>query len=347
MQLSGHKLLVTGASGFVGSFLVEHALAAGAEVWAAVRPTSSRRYLTDGRIRFVELDLGDDATLRRQVEAHARAEGPWTACIHAAGVTKCRHEDDFFRVNTEGTLRLARTLQETGALHGRFVFVSSLSVMGPVREKPVKGCGGRRYAPITNADEPRPDTAYGRSKLEAEEGLALVPGLDYVILRPTGVYGPRDKDYYLMALSVKRHIDTAAGLRPQELTFVYVRDLADAALLAISHGQKGAAYFLTDGGVYGSSTFARLLQQAMGVKGLVRICVPLWMLRAVCHVAGTLAAARGRTSTLNADKYHIMKQRNWQCDTTPARNELGWQPAYDLERGVAETVAWYKQERWL
>ena len=143
MQLSGHKLLVTGASGFVGSFLVEHALAAGAEVWAAVRPTSSRRYLTDGRIRFIELDLDDDATLRRQIETHMQAEGPWTACIHAAGVTKCRHEDDFFRVNTAGTLRLAQTLQETGALHGRFVFVSSLSVMGPVREKPVQSCGGR------------------------------------------------------------------------------------------------------------------------------------------------------------------------------------------------------------
>ena len=346
MPLRGHKILVTGASGFVGSFLVEHALSAGAEVWAAVRPTSSRRYLSDPRIRFVELDLGDETRLRDSLTAHVAAEGPWTACLHAAGVTKCRHEADFFRVNTEGTLLLARLLVQTGALTGRFVFISTLSVMGPARETPV-GTGPHRYAPILPSDPPHPDTAYGRSKLLAEQGLAGIEGLDYIVLRPTGVYGPRDRDYFLMARSVTRHIDTAAGLRPQEITFVYVRDLARAALLAIGRGQHGAAYFLADGGVYDSRDFARLLQRELGVRHVVRLRVPLWVLHAVCLAAGRLAALTGRTSTLNADKYNILKQRNWQCDTTAARRDLGWLPAYDLERGVEETVRWYKQEKWL
>lgn len=333
------SLLVTGASGFIGSFIVEHALQRGYTVWAAVRPTSSRRYLTDPRIRFVELDLDHEDRLRRQVEEHRREHGPWEFVIHAAGATKCADADDFDRVNHLGTRRLVSCLLEARALERRFVLVSSLSVTGPVHE--------RDYAPITADDEPRPNTAYGRSKLAAERFLAATEGLDYVVLRPTGVYGPREKDYFLMARSVKQHVDTAAGLRRQIITFIYVRDLAEAALQACDYGPSGRVYLLSDDNEYSSRDFSRLLQEALGVRFVLRLSVPLWVLRAVCAVSGRLAARRGKASTLNPDKYNIMKQRNWKCDIDPAIIELGFRPEYNLERGVTETVAWYKQEKWL
>lgn len=340
MNLEHKQILITGASGFIGSHLVERALAEGAVVWAAVRPTSSRRYLSDSRIRFVELDLGDSDRLRAQLEHHCAGHGPWDYVIHAAGATKCRRESDFFRVNTEGTLRLARLLVETGALTGRMVFISSLSVCGPIHETD----GGIMH----ESDEPRPDTAYGRSKLEAERRLALLDHApDYVILRPTGVYGPRERDYYLMAKSIARRVDFSVGWRPQVLTFIYVADLVEAAILALERGESGRAYFLTDGGAYASRDFSDLLSREMGIHSFFRIKAPLWMLRVVCGIVGGWAAATGRTATLNMDKYHIMKQRNWQCDIGPARRELGYVPRFPLERGVAETVAWYKKERWL
>lgn len=336
-----HRILITGASGFIGSHLVERALAEGYEPWAAVRPTSSRRYLADPHIRFIELDLGDDARLADQLKAHVSAEGPFDAVIHAAGATKCRHAADFFTVNAEGTARLARTLLSTGALRaeGRFVFISSLSVMGPAREAD----GG----PITEADRPVPDTAYGCSKLAAEAALADIAGLNYVILRPTGVYGPRERDYYLMAESIRRHTDFAVGYRPQRLTFIYVDDLVSAAFLALTRGTRGKAYFLSDGGVYSSRAFSDLLQREMGVRFVLHVKAPLWFLRMVCAVSGWVGRLRGRAVTLNPDKYRIMRQRNWQCDLTPARRDLGYEPAWPLDRGVRATVAWYVRAGWL
>lgn len=335
------SILITGASGFIGSFLVERGLEAGMNVWAALRATSSRKYLTDGRTQFIELDLGHDERLREQLKAHAEQHGPFDYVIHAAGATKCRRPEDFQKTNAEGTLRLALSLLETGALRpgGRFVFLSSLSVCGPVHEID--------FEPITENDTPLPNTAYGRSKLQAERYLADVPGLNYVVLRPTGVYGPRERDYFMMAKSIRQHVDFAVGFRPQVLTFIYVADLVEAAYLALDHGPRGAVYPLSDGRQYTSRTFSDLLQLELGVKRVVHVTAPLWVLWLVSCIAGKATALLGRTSTLNLDKYRIMRQRNWKCSIEAARRDLGYRPQWPLTRGVRAAVEWYKAEGWL
>lgn len=333
MAYTAKKILITGASGFIGSFLVEQALAEGYEVWAAVRSTTSRRYLQDERIRFVELSLGSEERLEAQLTAHVASEGAWQYVIHAAGATKCRSKQDFFDVNTAGTERLTRLLLQTGALTGRFVFVSSLSVMGDLAQ---------------NTDgTPRPNTAYGQSKWEAEQLLAGIAGLDYVVLRPTGVYGPRERDYFMMAKSIAGHVDFAVGFKKQELTFIYVRDLVAAAFLALHSGTCGKSYALTDGAVYSSRAFSDLLQKEMGVRHVVHITAPLWVLKVVCLMGEAMAHLTGKTTALNLDKYNILKQRDWTCDISEACHDLGYTPAWGLERGVKETVAWYKKEKWI
>lgn len=119
------NILITGASGFIGSFIVEEALRRGMDVWAAVRKTSSRKYLTDPRINFIELDLGSQSRLVEQLTGLC-----FDYVVHAAGATKCLHKEDFFRVNTEGTRNLVRALQQLQMPLERFVYVSSLSVYG-------------------------------------------------------------------------------------------------------------------------------------------------------------------------------------------------------------------------
>lgn len=336
------KILITGASGFIGSFLVARGLELGFDVWAAVRKSSSRRYLQDPRIHFLELDFDDDDLLAAQLEKHVAEHGAFAHVLHAAGATKARSEAEFVRVNAEGTARLARQLLQTKALPastGRFVFFSSLSVYGPVREEDNR--------PILESDEQMPDTAYGRSKQQAEQELAHIPDLNYIILRPTGVYGPREKDYFLMAKSIIQRVDFSVGYKPQTITFIYVRDLVEAAYLALSHGESGRAYFLTDGHNYSSRDFSDLLQKELKIRGVLHIKAPIWFLKLVCCINGGLANLFGKTTTLNMDKFNILKQRNWQCDIRPAEQELGYRPQYPLERGVKETVNWYIQNGWL
>ena len=333
------SILITGASGSIGSFLTEEALARGMQVWAGIRSTSSRRYLQQRELHLLELDMARPDRLKAQLASHKAANGRWDYVIHCAGATKCADKADFDRTNYQQTRHLVEALGELEMMPRQLIFLSSLSIYGPIHEQDRK--------PICETDTPQPNTAYAQSKLKAEQYLQSIEGLPYVIFRPTGVYGPRERDYFLMVQSISRHIDTAAGFGRQDLTFVYVRDVVQAVFRSIERHIVRRTYLLSDGQVYSSSTFSQLIRQELGNPWVVRLTFPLWMLRLVSGVAEWWARLHGKASTLNSDKYRIMKQRNWQCDISPAVSELGYQPQYDLPRGVAECVAWYKQEGWI
>ena len=333
------RVLVTGASGFIGSFLVEGGLERGMDVWAGVRKTSSRKYLQDKRIRFAELNFGNKQQLKEQLAAHLQEHGGWDYIVHCAGVTKCLNQADFEKGNYLATVNFVEALKELHLVPERFMYISSLSIFGPIHEDD--------YAPISELDRPQPNTAYGVSKLKAERYLQALNDFPYVIYRPTGVYGPRERDYFLMAQSVKQHVDFAAGFKRQDITFIYVKDLVQAVYLGAKPEALRRAYFVSDGEVYASSTFSDLIKKELGNPWLLRIKCPLWLLKVISIVAETGAGWMGKTSTLNRDKYNIMKQRNWRCDISPIVNELGYRPEYLLERGVKETMAWYKKEGWL
>jgi nucleoside-diphosphate-sugar epimerase len=330
------KILVTGASGFIGSFIVEEALRRGFETWAAVRGSSSRQYLTDKRINFIELNLGSESDLESQLRGHS-----FDYVVHAAGVTKCLKKADFFRINTEGTKNLVSALLALGMPLKCFVYISSLSVYGAIREN-------QPYEDIREDDTPQPNTAYGRSKLEAERWLdSLGAEFPFVVLRPTGVYGPRERDYFLMAKSIKQHSDFAVGFKRQDITFVYVQDVVQAVFLACERGKTGRKYFLSDGEVYQSTTFSDLIREELGHPWWIRIKAPIWVLRVVTWFGDIIGHVTGKISALNNDKYHILKQRNWRCDIEPARRELGYEPAVQLEEGVRQSIKWYKENGWL
>ena len=329
------KILITGASGFIGSFIVEEALNRGLEVWAAVRKSSSRQFLTDERIHFIELDLSSEERLKEQMKGIG-----FDYVVHAAGVTKCLHKEDFRRINTEGTQHLVNALLALQMPLKRFVYISSLSIMGAIREQ-------QPYTEILESDTPHPNTAYGKSKLEAEQWLDKQIGLPYVILRPTGVYGPRERDYFMIAKSIKAHTDFAVGFKQQDITFVYVTDVVQAVFLAMEKGLTGRRYFLSDGEVYQSSTFSDLIHEELGRPWWIRIKAPIWLLRIITFCGEYAGHLTGKVTALNNDKYNIMRQRNWRCDIRPARQELGFEPQVKLPEGVRRSVKWYQDNNWL
>ena len=330
------KILITGASGFIGSFIVEEALRRGFETWAAVRKSSSREYLQDERIHFIELNLSSKEQLVEQLRPHQ-----FDYVVHAAGVTKCLNKQDFMRINCEGTKNFVNAILELQMPIKRFVYLSSLSIFGAIKEQ-------QPYEEIKETDTPQPNTEYGKSKLEAEHYLESVSSrVPYIILRPTGVYGPREKDYFIMAKSIKQHSDFAVGYQRQDITFVYVKDVVQAVFLALEKGQNGRKYFLSDGQVYQSTTFSDLIHEELGRPWWIRITAPVWVLRIITFVGEYVGQMTGKVTALNNDKYNILKQRNWRCDIQPAINELGYQPTYNLEQGVKETIQWYKDNGWL
>ena len=328
------SILITGASGFIGSFIVEEALSRGFEVWAAVRKSSSHQFLKDERIHFIELNLSSQEALQQQLAGHQ-----FDYVVHAAGVTKCLDKRDFFRINTEGTKHLVSALLALRMPLRRFVYISSLSIMGAIREQ-------QPYEEIRESDTPRPNTAYGESKLLAEQWLDTQP-IPYIILRPTGVYGPRERDYFMMAKSIQSHTDFAVGFQQQDITFVYVSDVVQAVFLALEKGQTGRRYFLSDGEVYQSAAFSNYIRRELGNPWWIRITAPLWLLRVITFVGEYVGRLTGKVTALNNDKYYIMRQRNWRCDITPARQELGYEPQVKLEEGVRRSIKWYRENGWL
>lgn len=329
------NILITGATGFIGGFIVDEALRQGYGVWVAVRHSSSKKYLQDPRINFMEVNLGDKEQIKSKIQGIQI-----DYVVHAAGVTKSIHKEDFYNVNTLGTCNLVDALIETRMPIKRFVFVSSLSVCGPLHEQ-------QPYKEITAEDTPLPNTAYGKSKLAAEKYLETKKDFPYIILRPTGVYGPRERDYFMMAKSIKGHTDFAVGYKPQDITFIYVLDLVRAIYLALENGKVGSKYALSDGKVYQSRTFSDLIIKELGNPWVLRIKAPIWLLRIITFCGEYYGRLTGKITALNNDKYNIMKQRNWRCDIRPAIEELGFHPEYDLARGVKLTMQWYKENKWL
>ncbi|MDR1601200.1 MAG: NAD(P)-dependent oxidoreductase [Tannerella sp.] len=328
---SGKKILITGASGFIGRHIVYEALSRGYEVWAGVRATSSLAHLPQDRIHRIDLKYSDSEALTAQLSQFVRKHGAWDYVVHNAGLTKTTRLGDFFRVNAAYTLHLLEALTGADCKPAKFLLMSSLSCYG--------GGNPDTLRPISIDDPQNPETVYGKSKLMAENYVRAQRNFPYIILCPTGVYGPGDKDYLMEIESIRSGFDFAVGMKPQRITFIYVKDLASAVFETLENGAiVNSRFFVADGDVYTDTEFARLIQDVLQKKRVFRLRIPLWLAWLAClcfEVAGRLT---GRAMTLNSDKYRILKQRNWICDTEPLRSATGFVPAYNLRRGLEETI---------
>ena len=331
-------LLIVGAGGFIGGFIAAEAIARGYDVWAGVRQSTSRRWLDAAGLHIVDFDYDDADAIAATLRREAPAATGWDYIIWNLGATKCANFADFNRVNFEYVRTFTCVLREVGMLPERFLFMSSLSALGPGDEK--------NYAPLTGQTVPNPNTRYGLSKIKAETWIELQPDLRWTIFRPTGVYGPHEQDYLMMIKSIDAGWDFGVGYRRQMLTFVYVQDLVDAMFRAInSPATLRKKYIISEDRAYSQADFRRLTARLLKRRFVVPVRLPLWAVYVASAVAEKIAALQGKSSTLNRDKYKIMKQRNWNCDISDAERDFGFRPQWPLERGLTVTVAEYLKNK--
>lgn len=332
------KVLIVGAGGFVGGFLAAEGLRRGYDVWAGLRSTTSKRYLGLEGLKFLELDFDNPESLAPALEAALPEDERWDWIVFNLGATKCLRFSDFARINAGSLRSFLEALKKSGKVPEKFLYMSSLSAAGVGDEK-----GG---TPFTEDTIPQPNTRYGASKLKAEMELTM-SGIPYIIFRPTGIYGPRDHDYFLMFDSIAKGFDFSMGFKRQYLSFIYVEDLARAVFDALANAKTGEVYNIAEERVYSQAEFRRMAAREIGRKLVIPVRLPMGLVKPVCWVTEKIGVIKGKPSTLNTDKYRIMKQRNWAVDTTKAHRGFGFSPEVSLEEGIRRAVKWYREEGWL
>jgi nucleoside-diphosphate-sugar epimerase len=325
------RVLITGASGFIGYHLIREAVANNLEVYAAVRKSSKTDHLKEFDIKLTYPDFTNREALKKEI-----AENNYTFIIHAAGVTTARSQQEYNDINAGYTHNLASAAAESGINLKKFVLLGSLAALGPL----VDPDGVIREDTI-----PRPVTAYGRSKLLAEERLREFSSLNYTILRPTGVYGPRDRDIFIFFKQVARGIEPYIGRIEQKFSFLYVTDLAKACVQALANGNR-EAFNLSDGKFYDRYRLGSYIKESLDLK-TVKFHLPVNFVKSVAYLSQKYCSLYNKAATLNVEKLSELMAVNWFCDIEKAKNGLGFNPEYDLQAGVAETVKWYRSNNWL
>lgn len=334
-----NTILIIGAGGFIGGFIAQKAIAAGYDTYVGVRESTSRHYLSDDRLHFVVLDYDNTDNIEQVLKEQAPSPRGWDCIVWNLGATKCANFQDFNRINYRYVADFVSVIKKLDMMPEKFLYMSSLSALGVGDEV--------NYAPLTSKMIPHPNTRYGLSKIKAEMCLEMQPEVPWIIFRPTGVYGPHEKDYLMMIQSIDRHCDVSMGFKKQMLTFIYVEDLVDAIFKCLATDNSKVVhkkYIISENRTYTQKEFRSIVAKHLGTKFVVPICLPMWMVYVVSVICEKVAAAQMKASTLNRDKYKIMKQRNWNCDISDAQHDFDFDPQWSLDRGISETVKAYKEQ---
>lgn len=298
---------VTGATGFVGQAVLFAAGRHGLDVRALTR----RKQRLRGGVEWVDGDLADTDALKRLMEGAS-------AVIHIAGVVNAPDAAGFDEGNVNGTLRVIEAAHEMGV--GRMVHVSSLAAREPEL------------------------SLYGASKLRGEK-LVRASGLDWTVVRPPAVYGPRDTEMLELFRLARRGV---VPLPPNgNLSIIHVADLAQLLLSLVPSGEDVThQMFEPDDGEPGGWTHVRLAH-AIGAA-LDRRIRPLSLSpRMVGWAARADRMVRGRKAKLTPDRARYMCHPDWTVGEGLMPPSALWRPRIDTPEGLRATAAWYREAGWL
>jgi len=326
------KVLITGASGFVGFHLLNEALADHLEIYAAVRSNSSIKHLQHLPVNYVHLDFTSVDNLSQHL-----AESEYDYIIHAAGITKAKSEAEYNLINAEYTKNLALAANSLIKPIEKFVFVSSLAALGPLKDL---------NGEINDDTVANPVTSYGKSKWLAEQYLQEISGLPLVVIRPTAVYGPREKDILILFKTINKGLEPYIGNFNQQLSFIYVKDLARVIVNVLGAAVINKSYNVSDGKVYNRYALADFTKGLLGKK-TIKFHLPVRAVSGLASLMDLLYSRSQETPALNKEKMAELTAVNWACSIKNIKKDLGYQPNFNLEQGLKETLFWYQHNHWL
>ncbi len=322
------KVLITGATGFLGSHVAERLHREGHEIRALVRKSSKTDLLEGLGAELVVASLESGEGLEDAVKGV-------DAVVHGAAIVKAKRPEDFIRVNAGGTQNLVETVREHAPGVERFVYISSLAAHGFRKEN----------GPLPHDAEPNPVTHYGRSKLEGEgHVLAAKDALPVTIIRPPAIYGPRDSEMIAFFQIVAKRMVAYLGDARRRTSLIYATDCADAIYRALTKDHpSGRVYFVEDGRAYSQKEFVSIVEDALDTKALLKIPVPIGLVRAVAAGSELYGKVADRAVMLTRDKVNELDAEQLCCPADPIREELGWSPEIQFEEGARRSIAWYRE----
>ncbi len=325
------NVLVTGATGFIGSHLVDLLLKKGHSVRCLLRATSDDRWIKGLPVEKVTGDLFDTRALRTAVEGV-------DYIYHSAGLTKAKTPDEYFRANAGGTRNLLEAVLGYNSRLKRFIHISSQTAAGP---SPTK-------FPINEDHPAAPITSYGKSKLAAEQEChKLRLSIPWTIVRPPAVFGPRDKDVFEFFSTMNKGLQPMVGLSEKYVSLIHVRDLVRGFVMAgESEKSVGQIYFIASKDVYGWKEVGTVTRKVLG-KGALRLRIPEFGVYIIAAVAEGLASFSKKPALINFEKARDMVQDYWTCDSSKALRDFGYEQDLSLEEGIRDAVEWYKKEGWI
>lgn len=324
------KVFVTGATGFIGRHLCHQLYQQGHQVVALIRSLQKASVLPEG----TELLKGDLSSFNDPEFTIPQCD----VVVHLAGVIAGKNDKDYIDTNFNSVVDIVECLQRQNWKPERFVFASSLAAGGPTeRDKPI--------------DETMPDNPiepYGLSKMKADEYLKTLD-MPTISFRPTIVLGPEDSASFTLYQMASKGIGVRPSGKPQQVSTVFVDDLAEAIILMAQMDMKGSkhkTYYVSSPGLVTVEDMFKAIGKALGKKVTI-IEVPRIVLKTLSVAMTNIAKIIPFTNQLDDKQYKQMTVDSFACSGKLLQDELGWAPKHDLYASTQKSVDGYRKAGWL
>jgi dihydroflavonol-4-reductase len=329
---SNARVFVTGATGFIGSHLVDRLLEKNCKVKCMVRKTSNLHWLEGKPVEYVYGNLFDNDVL-------ADAVKDTDYVYHIAGVTFAKRKEEYFKGNSEATRNFIEVCYKTNPKLKRFVFISSLTAVGPSPD---------REHPVDEEKEYHPITTYGRSKMEAEKAvIEYFDNMKCTIIRAPAVYGQRDVAILEYFKAMNMGLQALIGFNEKLVSLIHGIDLVDGIILAAESPKAvSQIYFISSEKFYSWSEVGKLTTHLIGKKN-IRIKIPHFAVYTVGAFAQFFSLFSKKPAILNIEKCRDMTQNFWTCSIEKAKRDLGFKEKITIKDGIRQTIEWYRKEGWI